>query len=120
MTRKTFTTLLMVSWICMFAAVLVSFFGNLSAWAAFIITLILALNTRSLFDEEWTKKLATPLWIQLAVMLMANILSVIAAIANLTLIGAVIGIPLIIFVCILNIGVGIWQLLLWNQLKDLK
>jgi len=119
MTRKTYCTLLMVSWICMFVAVLSSFLANLSAWASFIITLILALNTEKLFDAEWTKNLKTPLWIQCCLMILAGIMAIAAFILNITVIGAVIGIPLIILAILLNIGIAIWQLVLWNKVKDI-
>jgi len=119
MTRQSYCTLLMVSWICTFVAVLLSFLGNLPAWASFIITIILALNTEKLFDSEWTKKLKTPLWIQCGLMLLASIIAVVAVILNFTVIGVIIGIPLLILVSLLNIGIAIWQLILWSKIKDI-
>ena len=106
---------MLISWICMFMGPLI-----IPAVAAGVMTLILALNAKALFDEESAGKLIVPLWIQLGVIAFVFVLDLIALIFVFTLVGLIIAIPLFVFSALLCIGVAVWQVVLWNKIKDIQ
>ena len=115
MTKQTFGTLLMISWICVFASPVTC---GLSAFATVVITIILVLNVAKLYDAEQAKKLTMPLGIQCGTLALGIILSLIALLLSLTGIGVIIGLPLYILVLFMILGVGVWQLILWLKIKN--
>jgi hypothetical protein len=117
--KNTLLTLLLISAICLFVNAVAGWaLLNLGGLASAVLSLLFYLNVKKHFGEE-AKDASTSSLVNViasgAIFLLGSTLGVFLAIIT-------IGISLIfsgVIVFLINIGLGIWQIIAWNKLKNM-